>query len=467
MIQCDVAVIGAGPGGYVAAIRAAQRGAKTVVVERGELGGVCLNVGCIPTKTLIYTAELYRKLQHAGDYGLDVPQAGLNMKALLKRKEGVVRRNKGGIQSLFKAHGIEVVKGDAYVASPGRIVAGNEEVRAKSIIVATGSAPAQIPGLETDGVTVITSTEALELTEIPKRIAVIGAGAIGAEFASLWNIFGAEVTLIEMMPDILPREDAELAQKLAALFKKRGMDIRTGTTVARIDRHKKGAHLELKGTGAGALDVDLVLMGIGRRFHSEVVTREPSLGVKLGKRGEILVNERMETNVAGLYAIGDVTGKTLLAHGASAEGLVAVENALGGRAVMDYRSIPACTFTSPEVASVGMTEREARDAGIDVKVGRFSFLASGRAQAMSETEGMVKIVGDARTDELLGVHILGAEAGELIAAAAVAMKMEATVEELAHTVQTHPTLSETIMEAAEDYFGVGIHTPPARKPAKV
>lgn len=465
MIQSDVAVIGAGPGGYVAAIRAAQLGAKTVVVEREELGGVCLNWGCIPTKTLIYTAELYRKMSHASEYGLVVPEVRVDMKALLKRKEGVVRRNKSGIQALFKARGIEVVKGEAYVKAPGRIVVGNEEIAAKSIIVATGSSPAQLPGLETNGKTIITSTEALELDRVPERIAVIGAGAIGAEFASLWNILGAKVTLIEMMPDVLPREDEELGKRMAAHFKKRGMDVRTGTTVSRLESGKSGVTVEMGGAGAGTIEVDIVLVGIGRRFHSDVVSREASLGVALGRRGEILVNDRMETSVPGLFAIGDVTGKTMLAHGASAEGLVAAANAVGKNKRMNYRVIPACTFTSPEVASVGLSERAARAAGMNVKVGRFSFLASGRAQTMSETEGLVKIVGDAVTDEVLGVHIMGPEAGEIIAAAAIAMSMEATVEELAHTVQTHPTLSETLMEAAEDYFELGIHTPPAKKSA--
>jgi len=463
MLSCDVVVIGAGPGGYVAAIRAAQRGAKIVVVERWELGGICLNAGCIPTKTFIHTGELYRKMQHGSDFGIDAKELKLNLPALLKHKEGVVRRNKAGIETLFKSNGIQVVKGDARVTAPGVVKVGGEEIRAKAIIVATGGAPARIPGLEINGETVLGSTEALQLAEVPKRVAVIGAGALGAEFACIWNAFGAQVTLIEMLPTLLPKEDEELTTRLAAGFKKRGIDVRTGTRVAKLDTDTGGLRLELEGEKAGAIEVDKVLVGVGFKCNSEVVTETPGLAVKVNKRGGIEVNERMETGIPGIYAVGDVVDKTWLAHGASAEGVVAAENATGGRRKMDYRVVPACNFTSPEVASVGMTEKKAKESGVDVRVGRFMYVASGRAQAMGETEGMVKIVGDAATDEVVGVHIIGAEAGELIASAALAMSMEATVEEIAGTIHTHPTLAETIKEAAEDYFGMGIHTPARKK----
>jgi len=464
MSAYDVVVIGSGPGGYVAAIRAAQLGAKTAVVERWELGGVCLNVGCIPTKTFIHTAELYRKLGRASDFGVDVKGFGLNMKALLQHKDTVIRRNKAGVQGLFKSHGIELIKGGARVTGPGEVAVGERTLNAKSIVVGTGGAPAQVPGLEMDGKTVIGSTEALALTEVPKRVAVIGAGAMGAEFSCIWNAFGAQVTLIEIMPNVLPLEDAELTKLVAGSFKKRGIDVRTDTRVAKMDVTKKGARLTLEGKKAGDIEVDLVFVGIGLKCNSEVVTETPALGVKVeGNRKGIVVNERMETSVPGIYAIGDVVDKTWLAHGASAEGLVAAANATGGTAAIDYRVVPSCNFTSPEVASVGMTEAEARDAGIDVNVGRFTYMASGRAHAIgAEKEGLVKIVGDKATDEVVGCHIMGAEAGELIAAPAVAMAMEATVEEIAHTIFTHPTLSETVKEAAEDYLGMGIHTP-ARK----
>ena len=461
MYDADVIVIGSGPGGYVSAIRAAQLGAKTIVIEREELGGVCLNWGCIPTKTLIYSAELYRKMQEAEEFGLEVSGLKYNLGALVKRKNDVIRKNKAGIENLLKTNGITLVKGTARVTGPGALTVDGKPMRAKSVIIATGSSPAQIPGLETDGKRVITSTEALELTALPKRIAIIGAGAIGAEFGCIWSAFGAEVSIIEVLPNVLPREDEELTKKLATIFKKRGIDVRTGTKVAKLDRSGKTLKLELEGKSPGTIEADLVLVSIGRRYHSDVL--DPAAGVTLGARGEIVVDTRMETNVRGIYAIGDVTAKTLLAHGASSEGLVAAANAAGGNETMDYRVVPACTFTSPEVASVGLTEKAATEKGFAVKVGRFPFMASGRAHAMGETDGIVKIVGDANTDEVLGVHIMGAEAGELIAPAAMAMSLEATVEEIAHTIHTHPTLAETVMEAAEDYLGKGIHTPPKSK----
>lgn len=463
MRECDVAVIGAGPGGYVAAIRCAQRGAKVLVIERQFLGGVCLNVGCIPTKTLIHTAELYRKMRHADAYGLKVEGLGLDMPALIQRKERVVGINTGGIAALFKAHGIEVIEGDARVKAPGKITVGKEEIAAKKIIIATGGRPAQLPGLEFNGKTIIGSTRALEMTEVPERVAVIGAGAIGAEFSCIWNAFGTSVTLIEMMPTILPREDEELTKRLAAIFKKKGIDVREGTKVTKVEHKDKGVRLELEGQKPGSIEADLVLVGVGLQCNSEVVSETPGFKVKLGPRGGIIVNERMESSAPGIYAIGDVIDKTWLAHGASAEGIVAATNATGGNKTMDYRVLPACNFTSPEVASVGLTEKAARDKSINVKVGRFMFTGNGRAHAIGETDGMIKIIGDTATDEIVGVHMMGAEAGEMIATAALAMSMEATVEEIVNTIHAHPTLSEAILEAAEDYYGMGIHTRPGKR----
>ncbi len=463
MKHFDVTVIGAGPGGYVAAIRAAQRGASVAVIERSFLGGVCLNIGCIPTKTLIHTAELYHKLQHAEEFGLKVKDVALDVKGLLKRKEKVVGANTGGIAALFKANGIETFFGEASLPEPGVVRVGKEELRAKNVIIATGGRPALLPGLEFDGKIVIGSTDALALDRVPKSVAVIGAGALGAEFACIWNAFGAETTLIEMMPTVLPRADEEPAKLLERALKRRGMDVRTGTKVAKLERGKSGARLHLEGAHAGLVEAEIVLVAIGLQCNSEIVANNPKLGVQLGKRGGIVVNDRMETGAPGIYAVGDVIDRTWLAHGASAEGIVAAVNCTGGSKTMDYRVLPACNFTAPELAGVGLTEAEAKAKGYAVKTGRFMFAGNGRAHALGSTDGMVKIVGDSATDEILGVHILGPEAGELIAVAALAMSMEATVEEIVHTIHTHPTLSEALLEAAEDYYGMGIHTRPTRK----
>lgn len=454
----DVAVIGTGPGGYVAAIRAAQRGLNVAAVEQAELGGTCLNWGCIPTKTYIHTAHLYHKLQDPKTYGLNIEGLSIDMTALIDRKNKVVKMNRSGIERLFKANGITVLKGNATIPQPDAIEVNGERIPCRNIIVATGSSPAALPGMEPDGERIITSTEALELTEVPKRAVIIGGGAIGAEFASLWNAFGAEVTLVEALDRILPLEDEELSQRLQKSFKKRGINVLTGTMISEIDT-SGGTRLKLSGSN-DTLEADIVLMSVGRRYHSAIVSE---IGVEFGDRGAILTDDRMQTNVPGVYAIGDVVGKSMLAHCATMEGVVAAENIAGGDRRMDYRVLPACTFTMPEVANVGLTETAAADAGYDVRVGRFDFAASGRALTMGEAEGLMKIVADSATDEVLGVHILGPEAGELIAAAAMAMRLEATVEEIAHTIHTHPTLAETMMEAAEDYYGSGIHTPPPRK----
>lgn len=454
----DLAVIGTGPGGYVAAIRAAQRGLNVVAVEQAELGGTCLNTGCIPTKTYIHSAHLYHKLQDAKTFGLRIDGLSVDMPALVARKNKIVKMNRGGIDRLFKANGITLLKGSATISEPGAIEVNGERVTCRSIIVATGSSPAVLPGMEPDGKRIITSTEALDLTEVPKRAAVIGGGAIGAEFASLWHAFGTEVTIIEALDRILPVEDHELSARLQKSFKKRGIDVRTSTTVSAIDTTEDRARLTL--SGDDVIEADIVLLSVGRRYHSAIVSE---IGVEVGDRGAILTDDRMQTNVPGVYAIGDVVGQSMLAHCATMEGLVAAENAAGGDRRMDYRVLPACTFTMPEVASVGLTEAAAIDAGYDVRVGRFDFAASGRALTLGETEGLTKIVADTTTDEILGIHILGPEAGELISAAAMAMQLEATVEEMAHTIHTHPTLAETLMEAAEDYYGLGIHTPPRRR----
>ena len=463
MSRYDVIVIGAGPGGYVSAIRASQLGANVCIIEEGELGGVCLNRGCIPTKTLIYSAELFHKFQNASEYGIIVDSPKLDMQRLLDRKDKVITANRAGVASLLKLNRVDVLNGKATITAPNTIEVNGESIIGKSIIIATGSKPAQIPGIETDGERVITSTEALDLKAIPESVAIIGAGPLGAEFACLWNTFGSEVTLIEMMPNVLPKDDSELTKRLAGLMKRRGIRLRLETKVSALEHTPEGIRMELECKKPDSIVVDLVLVGIGFSHNSELISDPESMGIEIGERGEILVDDHMETGAPNVYAIGDVVGKTMLAHGASAEGLVAAVNATGGNEKMDYRVVPWCSFTMPEVSHVGLTEEEAVNSGIEVKIGRFSYRANGRAQAMGEIDGMVKIIGDASTDEVVGVHIMGASAGELIASAALAMSMEGTVREIAHTIHTHPTLSETIFEAAEDYLGMGIHTPPKLK----
>ncbi len=459
MSDYDVVVIGEGPGGYVSAIRSAQRGAKTAVVEKKYLGGVCLNIGCIPTKTLINTAGLLRKLKKSTEFGIRVNDIELDLKQLKQRKDKVISLNTGGIERLFKSYNIDWIKGEAVIQQPNEVIVGDKKINTKNIIIATGGKPIELPILPFDKKRIIDSSQALELTEIPKRIGIIGAGAIGCEFSCIWNSFGAEIHLIEMLPHILPKEDEEVAKRLESIFKKEGIQIYTGSRLKEAKINKDEIILSIEGNKTTEISVDLVLVCVGMKCNSDLIQEPLHSALKINKKGGIVVNKKMETGVPGIYAIGDVIDRTWLAHGASNEGIVASVNATGGNRRMNYRVLPACTFTFPELASVGLTEAKAKEQGYTVKTGKFLFSANGRAHTIGEAEGMVKIVGNARTDEILGVHILGPEAGELIATASVAMKLESTVEELAETIFTHPTLSEVLMEASEDYYGMSIHTP--------
>lgn len=456
----DVVVIGAGPGGYVSAIRSAQRGAKTAVVERKYLGGVCLNIGCIPTKTILYSARLYKLAQKANEFGLKIGgNIEIDLKEVMKRKDKVISLNRGGIERLFKKYSIESIEGEATVANPGEVIVNGKKITTKNIIIATGGRPVELPFLKFDKQKIISSTEALNLTELPNRIGIIGAGAIGCEFACIWNTFGVEIHLIEMMPTILPKSDEELTKRLESIFKKDGINIYTNTKVEKADTSEKNIKLYLTGKTEKVIEVDLVLLCIGMRCNSELLQEPIKNALKINSKGGIKVNNKMETGVPGVYAIGDVIDTTWLAHGASAEGIVASTNATGGNRILNYHAVPSCTFTFPELASVGLTEQEAKEKGIPIKIGKFPFTNNGRAHTIGEPEGMVKVIANSKTDEILGVHILGPEAGELIATATVAMKTEGTVEEVANTIFTHPTLSETIMEACEDYYGLSIHNP--------
>jgi dihydrolipoamide dehydrogenase len=454
-----IIVIGGGPGGYVAAIRAAQLGARVALVEKEELGGTCLNRGCIPTKVLAAAADMLAGIKRAGEFGISTGAVEVDMAALMERKRQVVGRLVSGIQFLLKKNKVELVRGTAVLTSPRTVKVilsdgAEQELEAENIILATGSGPALIKSLGYDGRQVITSDEALNLTSVPERLLIVGGGVVGCEFASIMAALGSRVTLVEMMPSILPGADLEVSRYLQGIFKRQGITVRTGTTIKAVRKEAGGVMAELD--GGEEIAADLVLISVGRVLNTGGLGLAEA-GVALGQRGEVLVNERMETSVPGIYAVGDITGKIQLAHVASAQGLVAVHNIMGENREMDYRVVPSCIFTRPEVGMVGLTTEQARAQGYEVKTAKFPMMASGKAQAMGETEGFVKMVADARTGLLLGVHIVGPHASDLVAEAAVALEMNMTAEQLARVIHAHPTLAETIMEAAEGIHGLSIH----------
>ncbi|MGQ9629696.1 MAG: dihydrolipoyl dehydrogenase [bacterium] len=462
--DCDVAIIGAGPGGYVAAIRAAQLGAKVALIEKDELGGTCLNRGCIPTKALLYAAEILDSIEKGERYGISVKDVAVDLPKLMARKDSVVRTLVGGIQSLMKSNGVQVVRGVGKLRSAKEVeVAGpggkGEIISAKNIVIATGSVPADLPLAEFDGKGVISSDHALTLESVPESILIIGGGAIGLEFATVFARLGSKVTVVELLPQILPNEDADIASGLTKVLKKQRIDIFTDSSVENVKdgpKNRKVVEVATK-DGKRSFEVEKVMVAVGRRPHLDGLNLD-GVGVKI-ERGRIIADERMRTNVPGIYAIGDVVGKFMLAHSASHEGVVAVENALGGNSIMSYKAIPRCIYTLPEVAAVGLTEKEARDRGLDVKVGKFPLSANGKSLIMDEREGFVKIVADKRYGEVLGVHILGPHATDMIAEVGVLMNIEGIVEDLSHAIHPHPTVSEAIMEAALDAEDRAIHIP--------
>jgi dihydrolipoamide dehydrogenase len=463
-----IAILGAGPGGYVAAIRAAQLGARVTVVERQALGGVCLNWGCIPSKALLSIIELGDKLKKADDLGLML--AGpprYDLARMVARKNKIVAGLVKGIATLFKAWNIGVVEGRGELSDARTIaVAGPDgaqrEVKADAVIIATGSSWPQLAQFPVDGKRIITSKEALDMEVVPKRMVILGAGVEGCECATFFSGLGTAVTLVELQPRVLPLEDEDVSVLMERELKKRSVEVKTGTTIAKVDH---GADtLVVSMADETTVEAEVLLVSIGRGFHSQGIGLD-RVGVALGRRGEVLVDERMETNVAGLYAIGDVVGKAMLAHVASAQGKVAVENILGHPARIDYNVIPAGIFTLPEIGRVGMTERQAKEraeaAGQNsdsaVKVGRFRYAALGKAQATGDATGLFKVVTDAVTGKILGVHIVGAHAADLIHEAALAMQVGATAAQVAGMIHAHPTLAEGLMEACEDVDGVAIH----------
>jgi len=462
MSEIDIVIIGGGPGGYVAAIRGAQLGLKIVLVEKDKLGGVCLNRGCIPTKTLVSTAEILHNIKRANEFGIKVEDVSLDFAKVMTRKEQITRRLTSGVEQLMKANQIRVIYGEGNILKPGVVEVVNTEreketIKTKNIIIATGSSVMKlpIPGLDTEGV--ITSDEALSLQKLPAQLLIIGGGVVGIEFAGIFNAFGVEVTVVEMLPQILPPIDEEISQRLSLILKRRGIKVLTNSKVEEIKKNDHNLEIIISTSEIGdiSLTIEKVLLSAGRipDFGNIDVER---LGIELEGKA-IKVDEKMRTNIPRIYAIGDVVGKIMLAHVASAQGKVAVENIAGFKRSMDYRAVPNCVFSMPEVASVGLTEKEAREKYSKVKISKFPYMANGKALGMGETEGLVKIVADEDTFEILGLHILGAHASDLIAEGTLALSMEATAEEIIDTIHAHPTLAETIAEAAEGITGKPIH----------
>ena len=463
MKEFQVVIIGSGPGGYVAAIRAGILGLKTALVERDPfLGGTCLHRGCIPTKALLHTAYLYDEFKHASDHGLKVDSITIDFPKVHKRKAGIVDKMAKGVQFLMKKRKVEVFTGEGRIADKNTVVIrggkGDEKIKTSSIIVATGSIPSRLPHIEPDHKTILDSDSILVDEEIPKTLAVIGAGAVGVEFASIFNSFGTKVTIIELLPRIVPLEDEAVSKALEQAFKKKGMDIFTSSEVKEVNKTRGGAKLKIaSGEGETELLAERVLLSIGRKPVTENVGLD-AVGVAVDKRGYIPVNEFLQTSVPNVYAIGDIVSTPLLAHVASAEGILAVDHIAGKEArPLSYNRMPNCTYCSPEVASVGLTERAAKEQGYKVKIGQFPFSAIGKARILGETGGFIKIVGEETYDEVLGVHIIGPKATELIAEACLGASLETTAEEISRTVHAHPTLSEAMMEAAHSVYGEAIH----------
>ena len=459
--EIDVVIIGGGPGGYVSAIKAAHLGLKAVLIEKDKLGGVCLNWGCIPTKALVGTAELLNHLQRAGEFGIQVKDYSIDFPAIMKRKDMIAQRLSSGVGQLMKANQVRVIKGEGQIIEPGKVeiigTTGEKEmIETKNIIIATGSKVMRlpIPGIDSEGV--ITSDEALSLSELPSRMLIIGGGVVGIEFAGIFKALGVEVTVVEMLPRILLPVDEEIAFRLTQLLKRKGIEILTDSKVKEIKKNHQNLEVLISTSdGEKKLETEKVLLAAGRipELGNIDVQR---LGIELDGKA-IKVDEKMRTNIPGIYAVGDVVGRIMLAHVASREGIVAVENISGKETLMDYKVVPNCVFSMPEVASVGLTEEEARKENNNIKVSKFPFMANGKALGMGETEGMVKIIADADTSELLGFHILGVHASDLIAEGTLALSMEATAFEIINTIHAHPTLAEAIAEAAEGIVGKPIH----------
>lgn len=462
-MKYDIIVIGSGPGGYVAAVRAAQAGKRTAIVEREALGGVCLNWGCIPTKALLKSASVYHYVKNAAAYGIDIEgEAKADISKIVARSRGVAETMSKGIDFLMKKNKIDVLRGHGSIESKGVVAVENEEGRtlyeADHIILATGARPRQMPFIPVDGEKIITSREALVIKELPESIVVIGSGAIGSEFAFLFAQLGVKVTIVEYLPNLMPLEDEEVSKTMERAFRKMRATVYTGTTVKAARVNDEGrCEVDIEGKkGAETLVADMVLAAVGIKTNTENIGLE-KVGIEL-ERDKIKVDEHYQTAVEGIYAIGDLIPTPALAHVASAEAIHCVD-AICGRSPqpIDYSTIPSCVYTSPEVASVGLTEKQAAEKGIELKVGRFQFTASGKAAAAGERDGFVKLLFDAATDKLIGAHFVGMNVTEMIAEPTAAKALGATAEVLAHTIHPHPTMNEAVMEAAEAALGHAIH----------
>jgi len=458
----DVIVLGSGPGGYVTAIRASQLGMKTAVIEKESLGGVCLNWGCIPTKALLKSANVYEYINHAEDYGIKVSSHKADFSAVVKRSRSVAEKMSGGVQFLMKKNKIDVIMGTGKV-KPGKTIEVTDEkgekkdYTAKNIIIATGARSRQLPNLEQDGKQIVGYREAMVLPKMPKKMVIVGSGAIGVEFAYFYNAMGVDVTVVEFLPNIVPVEDIDVSKQLEKTFKKKGMNIMTNSSVEKVEKSSKGCEVHVKTKkGMETLNCDVVLSAVGIQPNIENIGLEETGIVVDG--GKIVVNDYYETNIPGYYAIGDVVAGQALAHVASAEGITCVEKIAGQNPEpIDYNNIPGCTYCSPEIASVGMTEKAAKEAGYELKIGKFPFSASGKASAAGHNDGFIKLIFDAKYGELLGGHMIGANVTEMKAEIVALRKLETTGHELIKTVHPHPTMSEAVMEAAAAAYDEVIH----------
>jgi len=459
IVKVDLAVLGGGPGGYVASIRASKMGLKTAVIERDYLGGVCMNCGCIPTKTLYHVAFILNEIKKAKDFGIDVSEPKLDFKKTMARKDQIIEMQRKGLQSHFKKNNIELIKGSGRIIARDRVAvrtldSQEIEVEAKNIIIATGSSAANVKPFDLSEKGVVDNAGILSIEEIPKSLLIIGGGVIGSEFANIFSSFGTKVTIIELLPRILSTEDEDVSKVIYNVFRKKGIEIFTDTVIEKVE--KSGDDFICTTSGGNKITADKVLISVGRRPNSSDIGIEKA-GVEVDQKGYIKVDSHLRTNIDGIYAVGDVIGGLQLAHVASEEGKIAAENIAGKNKEMDYSVVPWAVFTSPEIGTVGINEAQARKKNIKVCTGIFPFSSSGKAYISGETEGFIKVVTDSETGEILGAQMVGPRATELVHEIAVAMKGEILVDDLVSTIHAHPTFSESVLEAAEDCFGIATH----------